>query len=73
MENKNNNVKSNIWMILASFAIGVVIGFILSPVKKGAIIGCHNGNNYNSDIDDDFFDDDEYDEYYDEEADCYSF
>ncbi len=33
------------WKGLALFLMGVVVGFYLSPIKKGVRIGCNNGNN----------------------------
>ena len=33
------------WKGLALFLMGVVVGFYLSPIKKGVKIGCNNGNN----------------------------
>ncbi len=39
--------KSNtaIWLFaVCSFLAGIVLGFFLSPIKKGVKIGCNNGN-----------------------------
>lgn len=33
------------WKGFALFLLGIVIGFWLSPIKKGVKIGCNNGNN----------------------------
>ncbi|WP_294411942.1 hypothetical protein [uncultured Ruminococcus sp.] len=45
----NEEVRSSstaLWLFaLCSFLIGIIIGFILSPIKKGIKIGCNNGNN----------------------------
>lgn len=34
----------NIFMVAASFLLGVVIGFLISPVKHGINIGNDSGN-----------------------------
>ena len=35
-----------IWMFaVCSFLAGIIVGFFLSPIKKGVKIGCNNGNN----------------------------
>jgi len=45
----NEEVRSSstaLWLFaLCSFLIGIIIGFFLSPIKKGIKIGCNNGNN----------------------------
>lgn len=33
------------WKGLALFLLGVVIGFMFAPIKKGVKIGCNSGNN----------------------------
>ena len=33
------------WKGFALFLLGVVIGFLLAPIKKGVKMGCNNGNN----------------------------
>ena len=30
---------------LCSFLLGMILGFYLSPIKKGVTVGCNNGNN----------------------------
>ena len=35
-----------VWLFaVCSFLAGVIVGFFLSPIKKGVKIGCNNGNN----------------------------
>ena len=64
MEN-NKNKSNNFWALLAMFLLGVVTGFMFAPIKKGAVIGSHNGTTYNVKPDecccneDDFIDDSE--------------
>lgn len=45
-------------LIICCILIGVVKGFLLSPVKKGISCGNNNGNVYNE-LDDDYWLDDE--------------
>lgn len=45
-------------LILCCLLIGIVKGFLLSPVKKGISCGNNNGNVYNE-LDDDYWLDDE--------------
>ena len=33
------------WKGLALFLLGVIVGFMFAPIKKGIKIGCNNGNN----------------------------
>ncbi len=34
-----------VWLFaVCSFLAGVIVGFFLSPIKKGVKIGCNNGN-----------------------------
>ena len=33
------------WKGFALFLMGVVVGFLIAPVKKGLRVGCGNGNN----------------------------
>ena len=39
-------LKDVIIFSLFALLVGVVMGFILAPIKKGMSIGCNNGNNY---------------------------
>ncbi|EWM53673.1 hypothetical protein [Ruminococcus flavefaciens] len=45
----NEEIRSSsaaLWLFaLCSFLIGVIVGFMFSPIKKGVKIGCNNGNN----------------------------
>ena len=54
---------SYFWKGLALFLLGVIIGFVVSPVKKGVTIGCNN--NISKDSCADHFDPDEYYDDYD--------
>lgn len=58
---KNQPMVSYFWKGLALFLLGVIVGFLFAPLKKGVNIG--NNNNIVSDDDED--DDDDY-EYWDE-------
>ena len=33
------------WKGLALFLLGMIMGFLLAPIKKGVNVGCDNGNN----------------------------
>lgn len=39
---ENNCSVSYFWKGLALFLLGVIIGLVVSPVKKGVTIGCNN-------------------------------
>ncbi|SEH37710.1 hypothetical protein SAMN02910265_00154 [Ruminococcus flavefaciens] len=40
------NSGTAIWLFaVCSFLAGIILGFFLSPIKKGVKIGCNNGNN----------------------------
>ena len=43
------NGNTSLWMSLAFFFLGVLVGFVFSPIKNGIRIacenGCNNGNN----------------------------
>lgn len=41
-----NLKKGYFWKGFALFLLGVIIGFFISPVKKGLTVGCNCGNNY---------------------------
>lgn len=57
--------KKNFWLGFAMLAIGVVIGFLLAPIKKGISVKVRNSNQPNSD-DSEYIDDCGYDEIYDD-------
>ena len=39
------NSSTAIWLLaICTFFAGVIVGFFLSPIKKGVKIGCNNGN-----------------------------
>ncbi len=42
---ENKKVKTNIWALLSMFWFGVVVGFFISPIKKGIYAG--NNSTYN--------------------------
>lgn len=42
------------WKGFALLLLGMVIGFLIAPVKKGLTVGCNCGNNYAGDDGDDF-------------------
>ena len=39
--------KGNLLPLLAAFMTGVVLGFLLAPIKKGIESSCNNGNTNN--------------------------
>ncbi len=52
MQNWKNHIfglKDVVIFSLFSMLMGLVIGFFLSPAKKGLSIGCNNGNYYGED------------------------
>ncbi len=71
MENNTNETKLNLWAMLASFLLGGIIGFLVSPVKKGVVIGSYNRVPDNERENGDFcdYDDDFYDDFFDIEED----
>ena len=39
------NSSTAVWLfVVCSFLAGIIVGFFLSPIKKGVKIGCNNGN-----------------------------
>ena len=38
------NKSTVIWMSIAMFFMGIVIGFVLAPIKNGVYCGNHNTN-----------------------------
>ncbi|MGN0594612.1 MAG: hypothetical protein ACI4I6_05600 [Hominimerdicola sp.] len=60
---ENNQKKSNnLWAMFAMFLLGVIMGFLFAPIKRGVRICCDNKdsmNAYNGGEDvDDFMDED---------------
>ncbi len=33
------------WKGFSLFLLGVIVGFLIAPIKKGVKMGCNNGNN----------------------------
>ena len=60
MQNWKNHIfglKDVVIFSLASLLLGLLVGFLLAPIKKGMLIGCNNGNTYGSKEDEEFRDD----------------
>ena len=47
MEN-NQNKNNTRWAMFAMFLLGVVIGFLIAPIKKGMRICCDNKDSMNA-------------------------
>lgn len=47
--------KSNLILLCTTvFSIGIILGFLLAPIKKGISIGNHSGNKFRDDYNDKF-------------------
>lgn len=46
MENEKKCSSTGVAILAAigAFAVGIVVGFLLAPIKKGMVIGSYNGN-----------------------------
>ncbi len=44
-EDINTPAVGYFWKGLSLFLMGVIVGFLIAPIKKGVCMGCHNGCN----------------------------
>ena len=51
--------EEKVLIMLCCVLLGVIYGFLTSPIKKGISVGNNNGNNYNEYADDYWLDDEE--------------
>lgn len=51
--------EEKVLIMLCCVFLGVIYGFLISPIKKGISVGNNNGNNYNEYADDYWLDDEE--------------
>lgn len=51
--------EEKVLIMLCCVLLGVIYGFLISPIKKGISVGNNNGNNYNEFADDYWLDDEE--------------
>ena len=51
--------EEKVLIMLCCVLLGVIYGFLISPIKKGISFGNNNGNNYNEFADDYWLDDEE--------------
>ena len=51
--------EEKVLIMLCCVLLGVIYGFLISPIKKGISFGNNNGNNYNEFEDDYWLDDEE--------------
>lgn len=52
--------EEKVLIMLCCVLLGVIYGFLISPIKKGISFGNNNGNNYNEFADDYWLDDEEW-------------